>query len=1343
MKKEMLINVLQPEECRIAIIEDGLLEELYVERTSHETYTGNIYKGRIVNLEPAIQAAFVDFSIGRNGFLHVSDIEPRYYRRQLGDDVELGGRDRGRDPRRTPRSENAPQGRSEFGRGDARQGGRGPRDNRRSGPPAVSSYSDYPPQSYATGPAETESPAGFGGGQANADFDDFGPLPTVAPPNPAGPARGDSRRERPRRGGQGRDRNRTPRSRDRSFRGGPRNDPEQRPAEFNQIPDADYMTELDLDSPLPNESEKPLDTTWEQPTHVPEVDVTFVNESPIEPEHISFIEPTAPETVYEMPVVIPPPQPSRSRRGFGAGLEDWDTESLPSGPRRPLTPVPPAIPIASESSDFGASAKPQHAAAEAVSEKPASSKSETSTVSRSMPPAATKPPARSRFGSGLLEEFEPVAQQAPTTEPVPELLPATEEEEVHVLLPEASVYSEQLILEDDTHHFRTSAEEPAAHARHDEPPFDVDEPTGFEPPRFESAVQESAEVFESFVETPELVAEQEVSSFESDVVESPAPRSRGRRKSGQDRSRSRGRKNSEESTNSIAPGVEPENGDLEPAQETASFSTEVRSQTVEILQVHPGRSAIRNRSGERPEIGPRPLVSEDFLRSELAQQSPPPSREKPAAAGGSASRYVPRLEREKRKSRHSGGPSKGAVNAEFGAGPEESDFDVQDLIDEAILTGQDPDAISLGDPRIHPDSQQNKNRRRRRRRRPGVREGQSGLSEPQNLGDADAIGLEPGVADLGTSDSDWSELDWSGSPPGAAEALSDSGPMGDSDFESEPSSPSSSRGQRPRRGPKRQRRGRSWSEMGPAPGDELTDEMEDDLSDSSSGSYVLDPNDIVEPELEEEIRREAEEIEALEIELGIRQPGEFRESSRGGSATGRPAMGRGPYKPPIQDVFQRNDEVLVQVIKESLGTKGPTLSTYISIPGRYLVLMPGLNRVGVSRKIGDESQRRKLRDQMNQLNPPKGLGFIVRTAGVDRTKRDLARDLAYLLRLWKTILRRIKRTKSPAPIYQESDMIIRTIRDIFNAEIDTIWIDEPSAFERAQEFLRNVMPKFVDRLKLYSEKIPLFHKYGIEDEIAKIGQRHVPLPDGGSIVIDQTEALVAIDVNSGSFRADDDAERNAYEMNLRAAREIARQLRLRDLGGVIVNDFIDMRDERHRRGVERALRDAIRRDRARTKILHMSQFGLIEMTRQRIRPSIKRSIYEDCPNCLAQGVVKTPESMSIDVMRILALAVNRQDIRRINITCSQNVANFLNNRKRQDLARFERDGHLTIHIRPEPEAPAEFLQIDGFGNYNTEVRLYPTQAMISHRRLPNTTGNAPALPYGHSSSHSSSHGFHR
>ncbi len=445
---------------------------------------------------------------------------------------------------------------------------------------------------------------------------------------------------------------------------------------------------------------------------------------------------------------------------------------------------------------------------------------------------------------------------------------------------------------------------------------------------------------------------------------------------------------------------------------------------------------------------------------------------------------------------------------------------------------------------------------------------------------------------------------------------------------------------------------------------------------------------------------------------------------------GRGGRGHGPAKPPIQEIFRRGDEVLVQVIKESIGTKGPTLSTYISIPGRYLVLMPGLNRVGVSRKIVDEGQRRKLREIMLELNPPKGLGFIVRTAGLERSKRELARDLAYLLRLWKVILRRIKKSRAPTPIYQESDMIIRTIRDIFTSEIDTIWIDEPAAFERAQDFLKVVMPRFVNRLKLYDEKVPLFHKYGIEEEISKIQRRHVPLPEGGSIVIDQTEALVAIDVNSGNFRVEDDAEKTAYEMNLRAAREIGRQLRLRDLGGVIVNDFIDMREERHRRGVERALREAIKRDRARTKVLRMSAFGLIEMTRQRIRPSLKRSIYQDCPECSGAGVVKTPESMAIDVMRLLALATHREEIRRIAIAVNPGVAAYLNNRKRRELALMETNCNMTIHIGPVDNAPAEHLVLECHDANGNEVRLQP-QAPAQHGHGHGHHGHGHSQGQGH------------
>jgi ribonuclease E len=386
-------------------------------------------------------------------------------------------------------------------------------------------------------------------------------------------------------------------------------------------------------------------------------------------------------------------------------------------------------------------------------------------------------------------------------------------------------------------------------------------------------------------------------------------------------------------------------------------------------------------------------------------------------------------------------------------------------------------------------------------------------------------------------------------------------------------------------------------------------------------------------------------------------------------------------KPPIQDIFQRGSEVLVQVIKEGIGTKGPTLSTYISIPGRFLVLMPGLNRVGVSRKIPDDEVRRNLRKMLRALEPPEGLGFIIRTAGVDRSEKDLQRDMNFLVRLWKTIVRRLEKTPSPGGIFEESDMITRTIRDLFTNDISTIWIDEPAAYERAREFMEVIMPKHVDRIQLYSGREPLFQKYKIEGEIDRIQSRRVPLKGGGSLVIDQTEALVAIDVNSGSFRGDDDAERNAFQVNMQAAEEIARQIRLRDLGGVIVNDFIDMRDERHRRKVEDKLRDCVARDRARTKVLRISPFGLIEMTRQRIRPSLKRSIYEDCPCCNGTGHVKTAESMAIEVMRAIMSAAAVEGVKQVKLEVHQRVADYLINRKRREMIKIEETYNVTVSVQ--------------------------------------------------------------
>ena len=406
----------------------------------------------------------------------------------------------------------------------------------------------------------------------------------------------------------------------------------------------------------------------------------------------------------------------------------------------------------------------------------------------------------------------------------------------------------------------------------------------------------------------------------------------------------------------------------------------------------------------------------------------------------------------------------------------------------------------------------------------------------------------------------------------------------------------------------------------------------------------------------------------------------------------RPGV-RPRVKPPIQELFRRGDEVVVQVIKEGIGTKGPTLSTYISIPGRYLVLMPALGRIGVSRKIEDEDERRRLRDILRELNPPKGLGFIVRTAGVGRTKKELSRDLAYLVRLWKTIVRRITKSEGPCDIYEESDIVIRTIRDIFNSDIDGIQIDEEQAYERAKEFLKIVMPRYVNRLHLYDGREPLFNRYKIDEEIARINHRVVPLKGGGSLVIDQTEALVAIDVNSGNFRMDGSPDEAACLLNQNAAREIARQLRLRDLGGVVVNDFIDMRREKHRRLVEKTLKDSVRRDRARTKILRISPFGLVEMTRQRIRPSLKRSVYRECPSCTGTGMVKNAESMAIDAVRKLVLAAQTSGAAKITATVDEEVATYLNNRKRRELTRLEDECKLELIVLGQEGVSPEHLSI--------------------------------------------------
>jgi Rne/Rng family ribonuclease len=398
-------------------------------------------------------------------------------------------------------------------------------------------------------------------------------------------------------------------------------------------------------------------------------------------------------------------------------------------------------------------------------------------------------------------------------------------------------------------------------------------------------------------------------------------------------------------------------------------------------------------------------------------------------------------------------------------------------------------------------------------------------------------------------------------------------------------------------------------------------------------------------------------------------------------------------RPPIQKCLRRNQEVVVQVTKEGIGTKGATLTTYIALPGRYLVMMPGMSRLGVSRKIEDEEARRKMRDVLNQLELPGDMGFILRTAGMGRNKRDLQRDLNYLVRLWKQIMKRKGAIKAPAELYQESDLVTRTLRDVVTTDVQEILVDSEPIAESARQFLRLLSPRLAERVKHYTGAQPLFFKYGVEDQLAMIYSKRVPLRSGGYLFIESTEALVAIDVNSGKFRETPDPEESAFRINLEAAEEIARQLSLRDLGGVIICDFIDMHMERHRREIERALRDALKKHKERAEILRMSRFGIIEMTRQRQRTSIVRSMLVDCPHCGGGGLIKSTETLMLETLRAIQTAATHPEVARIEVRVNPQVAQLLLNSKRQILAQLESESRRAVVVLPATDASANKITV--------------------------------------------------
>jgi len=430
-------------------------------------------------------------------------------------------------------------------------------------------------------------------------------------------------------------------------------------------------------------------------------------------------------------------------------------------------------------------------------------------------------------------------------------------------------------------------------------------------------------------------------------------------------------------------------------------------------------------------------------------------------------------------------------------------------------------------------------------------------------------------------------------------------------------------------------------------------------------------------------------------------PQYFAKGAKGNDAVGRKRGLRD--RPPIQECLRRGQEIVVQMTKEGIGTKGPTMTTYLSIPGRLLVMMPGMSKLGVSRKIESEETREKIKQMLGDIALPNDVGVIVRTAGVDRSKRDLQRDLNYLLRLWKTVSQKIATTRAPAEIYQESDLVTRTIRDVYNSDITRIVCDSEEVAAQVHDFLDVAMPRGKQSLEVYVGKQGLFHDYGLEGEIEKIYSRRVELKSGGSLVIDQAEALVAIDVNSGRFRDHSDAETTALNINMEAAKEIARQLRLRDLGGVIIIDFVDMREEANRRAVEKVLREAVKPDRAKTKVLKISAFGIVEMTRQRVRPSLKDSIHVTCKHCSGTGVVKSPESAALAVMRDIVRASSHDDVASITVSISPDVANHLLNEQRAQLHKLEKAYGKTITIVGDHDLLGNEFRIVCQNNRHTDV----------------------------------------
>ena len=421
-------------------------------------------------------------------------------------------------------------------------------------------------------------------------------------------------------------------------------------------------------------------------------------------------------------------------------------------------------------------------------------------------------------------------------------------------------------------------------------------------------------------------------------------------------------------------------------------------------------------------------------------------------------------------------------------------------------------------------------------------------------------------------------------------------------------------------------------------------------------------------------------------------------------------------RPRIQDVFKKDDHVLVQVNKEERDSKGASLTTNISLAGRYLVLMPGTDLYGVSRKIEDEKERQKLKEIVTQFKLPENMGFIIRTAGMGRTKAELSRDLEYLLKLWQSIEKNVSEEQAPALLYKEHDIVIRAIREHFSPDISEILVDDKEVHKKVRDFFHQVMPRYENLVRLYLEKRPLFNKYQLEEQVEQVYCKKIRLKSGGHILIEPTEAMVTVDVNSGSATKEKGIEDTAFRVNMEAAPEIARQLRLRDLGGIIVIDFIDMFQKNHKQEVEKEMKAVLRDDRAKTKMLRISALGLLELTRQRLKSVLGTGEYLECPLCDGQGKIRSPETSALSVYRRIKSLMIRSEVSEVRATVPAKVAEYLLNNMRAQLVEMENQhrSRVTILVKqnlPDKDISVEAVKEEALEQPSPEALATPSPAL--------------------------------